>query len=64
MKLSDVKKRNRFIGIILAALVFQSTGLDPFLRRLGGVAFSFCVLVLLFFLIPMGIEYLERKFVK
>ena len=64
MKLSDVKKRNRFIGIILAALVFQAAGLDPFLRRLGGPLFSFCVLVLLFFLVPMGIEYLERKFVK
>ena len=62
MKLSEVKKRNRFIGIILSAIAFQSSGLDPLLRRLGGPVFSFGVLVLLFFLIPMAIEYLERRF--
>jgi len=64
MKLSDVKRRNRFIGIIAAAILFQTAGLDPLLRRIGGVLFSFIVMVALFFLFPMVIEYLERKFVK
>lgn len=64
MKLSDVKKRNRFIGIVGAAVIFQAGGLDPYLRRLGGVVFSFVILLLLFFFIPIIIEYLERKLVK
>lgn len=64
MKLSDVKRRNRVIGVIGAAILFQTTGLDPFLRGIGGVVFSFIILLLLFFLFPMVIEYLERKFVK
>lgn len=64
MKLSDVKRRNRLIGVIGAALLFERAGLDPFLRRLGGVLFSFCVLLLLFFLAPLLLEYLERKFVR
>ncbi len=64
MKLSEVKRRNRFIGIVAAALLFQAGGLDPFLRRIGGPVFSFLVLVALFFLAPMVIEYLERKIVK
>jgi hypothetical protein len=64
VKLSDVKKRNRILGIIGAALLFQAGGLDARLRGIGGTAFSFAVLVLLFFLIPIAIEYLERKFTK
>ena len=64
MKLSDVKNRDRIIGIVAGAVIFQTAGLDPYLRRMGGVVFSFCILVLLFFLIPIIIEYLERKFVK
>ena len=64
MKLSDVKRRNRFAGIAAAALLFQAAGLDPLLRRIGGVVFSFVILVILFFLFPIGIEYLERRFVK
>ena len=64
MKLSEVKRRNRLIGVAAAAVLFQAAGLDPFLRSVGGAAFSFIVLVLLFFLFPMAIEYLERRFVK
>ena len=64
MKLSDVKRRNRIIGVIAAAVIFQTAGLDQFLRRTGGVVFSFIVLLALFFIFPMLIEYLERKFVK
>ncbi|MDO8806081.1 MAG: hypothetical protein Q7R35_16825 [Elusimicrobiota bacterium] len=64
MKLSEVKRRNRVIGVVAAAVLFQAAGLDPFLRRLGGTVFSFVILVALFFLFPMAIEYLERKFVK
>ncbi len=64
MKLSEVKRRNRVIGVIAAAVIFQTAGLDPFLRRTGGVVFSFIVLLVLFFLFPMLIEYLERKLVK
>lgn len=64
MKLSEVKKRNRILGIIGAALLFQAGGLDPWLRSIGGTAFSFAVLILLFFSIPIAIEYLERKFTK
>lgn len=64
MKLSEVKKRNRILGIIGAALLFQAGGLDARLRGIGGTAFSFSVLVLLFFLIPIVIEFLERKFTK
>jgi len=64
VKLSEVKRRNRIIGVAAAAFLFQAAGLDPFLRKLGGTAFSFIVLVLLFFLFPMAIEYLERRFVK
>jgi len=64
VKLSDVKRRNRLAGIILAAVLFQTAGVDGRLRAIGGPLFSFAVLVLLFFLIPIIIEYLERKFVK
>lgn len=64
MKLSEVKRRNRVIGIVGAALLFQVAGLDPWLRGIGGTAFSFAVLILLFFFIPILIEYLERRFVK
>lgn len=64
MRLSEVKRRNRVIGIIGAALLFQAGGLDPWLRSVGGTPFSFAVLVALFFLIPVAIEYLERKFTK
>ena len=64
MKLSEVKRRNRVIGIIAAALLFQNGGLDARLRAIGGTAFSFAVLVLLFFLVPIAIESLERKFTK
>ncbi len=64
MKLSEVKRRNRLIGIVAAAVLFQTSGLDPLLRRAGGTALSFIVMVVLFFLFPMVIEYLERKFVK
>ena len=64
MKLSDVKRRNRVIGIVCAALLFQAGGLDPWLRSAGGAAFSFAVLVVLFVVIPILIELIERKFVK
>ena len=64
MKLSEVKRRNRISGIVAAALIFQAAGLDALLRRAGGAFFSFAVLLALFFLFPMIIEYLERKFVK
>jgi hypothetical protein len=64
VKLSEVKRRNRVIGIVGAALLFQAGGLDPWLRGIGGTIFSFAVLLLLFFFIPILIEYLERKFVK
>jgi len=64
VKLSEVKRRNRVIGIIGAALLFQAGGLDPRLRAIGGTAFSFAVLLLLFFFAPIAIEYLERKFTK
>lgn len=64
MKLSEVKRRNRVIGIIGAALLFQAGGLDPWLRGVGGAAFSFLVLVALFVLVPILIELLERRFVK
>ena len=64
MRLSEVKRRNRLIGIIAAAVLFQASGLDPLLRRIGGTAFSFIIMVVLFFLFPVVIEYLERKFVK
>lgn len=64
MKLSGVKRRNRVIGIIGAALLFQAGGLDSWLRSVGGTAFSFSVLVVLFVVIPLLIELLERKFVK
>lgn len=63
MRLSQVKRRNRIIGIIGAALLFQAGGLDHWLRSIGGAFFSFAVLILLFVLIPMAIEYLERKLV-
>jgi len=64
MKLSEVKRRNRIIGVAGAAILFQTAGLDQFLRRIGGTVFSFIVLVVLFALFPLAIEYLERKFVK
>jgi len=64
MRLSEVKRRNRVAGVVAAALLFQAAGLEPFLRRLGGVVFSFVILLILFFLFPVTIEYLERKFVK
>lgn len=64
MRLSEVKRRNRILGIIGAAILFQAGGLDPWLRSVGGSAFSFAVLIILFFLIPIAIEYLERKFTK
>ena len=64
MKLSDVKRRNRLIGIAAAAVLFQAAGLDPLLRGIGGAVFSFLVMVALFFLFPLIIEYFERKFVK
>ncbi len=64
MKLSEVKRRNRLFGIIGAAALFQAGGLDPWLRSIGGALFSFTVLVLLFVLVPVLIELLERKFVK
>lgn len=64
MKLSDVKRRNRLLGIIGAALLFQAGGLDPWLRGIGGAAFSFAVLVALFVAIPMLLEFLERRFTK
>jgi len=64
VRLSEVKRRNRVLGIVAAALLFQAAGLDPLLRRLGGPVFSFIALLILFFLFPIAIEYLERKFVK
>ncbi len=64
MRLSEVKRRNRVIGIVGAAVLFQAGGLDPRLRAAGGPAFSFAVLIALFVLVPILIELLERKFTR
>jgi len=64
VKLSEVKRRNRVIGVVAAALLFQAAELDQFLRRAGGALFSFIALLVLFFLFPLAIEFLERKLVK
>lgn len=64
MKLSDVKRRNRAIGVLLAVGITYWSGLDVLLRRIGGPVFLLCALVPFFVLFPMLIEYLERKFVK
>jgi len=64
VKLSEVKRRNRILGISGAAVLSQAGGVDARLRALGGTLFSFTVLVLLFFLVPILIESLERKFTK
>ncbi len=64
MKLSDVKRRNRVFGVLLAVGVTYATGLDVFLRRLGGPVLMVCALVPFFVLFPLAIEWLERKFVR
>lgn len=64
MKLSEVKRRNRVFGVLLAVGITYATGLDALLRRLGGPVLLVCALVPFFVLFPMLVEYLERKFVK
>ena len=64
MKLSDVKRRNRIIGVVLAVMLVYRFGLDVYLRRIGGPLFVVLALIPLFVLFPMLIEWLERKFVK
>ena len=64
MKLSEVKRRNRFIGVILAVSLTYWSGLDQLLRRAGGPVLVILALVPFFVLFPMAIEWLERKFVK
>jgi len=64
MKLSDVKRRNRYIGVLLAVGIVYSTGLDDVLRRMGGPLLLVLSLVPFFLLFPMLIEWLERRFVK
>ncbi len=61
MKLSDVKRRNRFIGVILAVSLTYWAGLDQVLRRVGGPVLVILALVPFFVLFPMAIEWLERK---
>ncbi len=60
MKLSDVKRSNRLIGVLLAVGLTYASGLDGLLRRSGGPAFMLICLVPMFVLFPMGIELLER----
>lgn len=61
MKLSDVKRRNRFIGVIAAVGLTYWSGLDEFLRRAGGPLLLILALVPFFVLFPLAIEWLERK---
>ncbi len=64
MKLSDVKRSNRMIGVVLAVGLTYWTGLDAILRRIGGPLFLVLCLIPLFIMAPMAVEWLERKFVK
>ncbi|MBI5743057.1 MAG: hypothetical protein HY952_00760 [Elusimicrobia bacterium] len=64
MRLSEVKRSNRMIGVLLAVGITYATGLDAALRRAGGPVLLVCCLVPLFVLFPLLVEYLERKFVK
>ena len=63
MKMSDVKRRNRIIGVCLAVASVYATGLDGTLRQMGGPALMLICLVPLFILVPLLIEWLERKIV-
>ena len=63
MRLSDVKRRNRVIGVALAVVSVYATGLDGLLRRLGGPLLLLACLIPLFILAPLLIEWLERKLV-
>ena len=60
MRLSEVKRRNRITGVVLAVALTYWTGLDAALRRAGGPVAQVLALVPLFILFPMGIEWLER----
>lgn len=64
MKMSDVKRRNRVIGVILAVSLVYATGLDGRLRQIGGPLFLLACLIPLFVLAPMAVEWLERKIVR
>jgi len=64
VRLSDVKRRNRFIGVILAVGITYWAGLDQVLRRAGGPLLEILALLPFFVLFPMAVEWLERKFVK
>ena len=64
MKLSDVKRSNRMIGVVLAVGLTYWSGLDGVLRRAGGPVLVILALVPLFVLFPIAVEWLERKFVK
>ncbi len=61
MKLSDVKRRNRLAGVLLAVGLTYWSGLDGALRRAGGPVLLVLSLVPLFVLFPMLIEWLERR---
>lgn len=64
MKLSDVKRRNRFLGVVLAVGLTYWSGLDQALRRAGGPVLVILALVPFFILFPMAIEWLERAIIK
>jgi len=64
MKLSEVKRSNRLIGVVLAVGLTYWSGLDVILRRIGGPLFEVLCLIPCFVLFPMAIQWLERKFVK
>lgn len=61
MRLSDVKRRNRFIGVIAAVGLTYWAGLDQVLLRAGGPVLLVAALVPFFILFPLAIEWLERK---
>ncbi len=63
MKLSEVRRRNRIIGVLLAVMLVYATGMDEVLRRLGGPVLVIVALVPFFILLPMAIEWLERRFI-
>ena len=64
MKLLDVKRRNRFVGVIAAVSLTYWAGLDVVLRRAGGPVLMLLALVPFFILFPMAIEWLERAVIK
>lgn len=61
MKLAGVKRHNRFLGVILAVGFTYWSGLDGALRRAGGPVLLVLALVPFFVLLPLCLEWLERK---